>query len=100
MFDRDGFLQDANQWSPQLAGEIAAREALELTPAHWEIIELLREYYQQFEATPAMRALVKYTNQKLGPEKGRSIYLLGLFPGSPVLLGCKIAGLPKPRNCL
>ena len=100
MFDDEGFLQDPNQWSPTLAEEIAARESLELTAEHWEIIDLLRNYYQRFEASPAMRALVKYSSQELGPEKGRSIYLLSLFPGSPARLGSKIAGLPKPHNCL
>ncbi len=83
-----------------MASEIARREQLELTDAHWEILYLLRDYYQQFEASPAMRALVKFTRQQLGDEKGRSIYLLRLFPDSPAKLGSKIAGLPKPDNCL
>jgi tRNA 2-thiouridine synthesizing protein E len=47
-----------------------------------------------------MRALVKRTEQLLGSEKGRSIYLLQLFPTSPAKYSCKIAGLPKPANCL
>ena len=47
-----------------------------------------------------MRALVNYVRLKLGPDKGRSIYLLKLFPGSPAKIGSKIAGLPKPANCL
>jgi tRNA 2-thiouridine synthesizing protein E len=50
--------------------------------------------------SPAMRALVKYTEKKLGPEKGRSIYLLNLFPPSPAKVASKIAGLPRPTNCL
>jgi tRNA 2-thiouridine synthesizing protein E len=47
-----------------------------------------------------MRTLVKYTSKELGAQKGRSIYLLKLFPGNPARLACKIAGLPKPPNCL
>jgi tRNA 2-thiouridine synthesizing protein E len=35
-----------------------------------------------------------------GFEKGRSIYLLRLFPGSPAKLVAKYAGLPKPKNCI
>jgi len=100
VFDKEGFLRDLEDWSPQVAEQIAAIEGIELGPAHWEVLELLRKYYQRFEASPAMRALVKYTGQELGAEKGRSIYLLSLFPGSPAKLGCKIAGLPKPDNCL
>jgi tRNA 2-thiouridine synthesizing protein E len=47
-----------------------------------------------------MRPLVKYTANKLGPDNGKSLYLLSLFPGSPAKIGSKIAGLPKPDNCL
>ena len=99
-FDREGFLRKLCDWNPAVAEQIAERENLELTPAHWEILELLRSYYQEFDSSPAMRALVKYCALKLGAEKGRSIYLLSLFPGSPAKIGSKIAGLPKPDNCL
>ena len=100
MFDEEGFLQELGQWSPQIAEEIALRESITMNEEHWEIIHLLRDYYQQYEASPAMRALVKFVKLKLGPDKGRSLYLLQLFPGSPAKLGSKIAGLPKPDNCL
>jgi len=99
-FDPEGFLRDLRDWSPTVAAQIAAAEAIELTPAHWEILDLLRAYYQRFDSSPAMRPLVKWVGQHLGPDKGRSIYLLSLFPGSPAKLGSKIAGLPKPDNCL
>lgn len=100
MFDDEGFLLQLNDWTPAVAEQIAQAEGIALGSAHWEVIELLREYYRRFEASPANRALVKFSAQQLGPEKGRSIYLLTLFPGSPAKIGSKIAGLPKPDNCL
>jgi tRNA 2-thiouridine synthesizing protein E len=99
-FDRDGFLRKLSDWSPAVAAQIASREGLELNREHWEVIELLRAYYDEFDASPAMRPLVKYCALKLGPDKGKSIYLMTLFPGSPAKVGSKIAGLPKPENCL
>ncbi len=99
-FDKEGFLRNLEDWTPAVAAEIASAEGIDLSDAHWEVIELLREFYRRFEASPANRALVKFAAQELGPEKGRSIYLLSLFPGSPAKLGSKIAGLPKPDNCL
>jgi len=99
-FDREGFLRRLGDWTPDVARQIAAAEQIELTEAHWEIIHLLREYYQEFDSSPAMRPLVKYCGLRLGRDKGRSIYLLALFPGSPAKLGSKLAGLPKPDNCL
>jgi len=98
--DEDGYLINLNDWDEEIANAIAAQENISLTSAHWEIINLLQEFYREFELSPAMRALVKYTEKKLGPEKGKSIYLLQLFPPSPAKITSKIAGLPRPTNCL
>lgn len=98
--DADGFLADFNAWNETIAEAFATSENIVLTAAHWEIIHSLREFYRQYEQSPAMRPLVKYVGQQLGKEKGNSIYLLKLFPGSPAKLGSKIAGLPRPENCL
>ena len=100
MYDKEGFLRDLEAWTPAIAEQIAAHEGIELTAAHWEIIDLLREFYRRYEASPANRALVNFTARELGADKGRSVYLMSLFPGSPARLGSKIAGLPKPDNCL
>ncbi|UJJ33273.1 TusE/DsrC/DsvC family sulfur relay protein [Halopseudomonas maritima] len=98
--DKEGFLQSLDDWSEAVAAELARREGIELTPAHMEVIHLLRSFYQTYQLSPAMRPLVKYVGQQLGKDKGNSMYLLGLFPGSPAKLGSKLAGLPKPDNCL
>ena len=99
-FDKEGFLRDLGEWSPEVAEQIALAEELVLSNSHWEVINLLREYYDLYDSSPAMRPLVKFCRLKLGADKGRSIYLMSLFPGSPAKLGSKIAGLPKPDNCL
>jgi tRNA 2-thiouridine synthesizing protein E len=99
-FDKLGFLKNLADWAPEVAEQIAGSEGLALTEQHWELITLIREYYREFDSSPAMRPLVKYTALKLGTEKGKSMYLLSLFPDSPAKLCSKIAGLPKPDNCL
>lgn len=83
-----------------MAEEIALASGLTLNADHWEIVNLVREYYAEFELSPVNRSLVKYTQTILGTEKGNSIYLNSLFAGSPAKLAAKIAGLPKPTNCL
>lgn len=98
--DRDGFLEDFHAWDPEVAAAIAADEGIELTAAHWEVLELLRRFYLEFQQSPAMRALVRYVGAELGEEKGNSRYLLALFPGSPARRGSRIAGLPRPEHCL
>lgn len=98
--DQEGFLVDLNDWSQTLAAELAHLEGIEFTDEHLEVVLALRRFYQRYQLSPAMRPLVKYIGLELGAEKGKSIYLLKLFPGSPAKLASKIAGLPKPDNCL
>lgn len=98
--DNDGYLAHLDDWSTEVATHLARQESIELSAAHWEVIYLLRQFYATYDISPAMRPLVKYTQQQLGPEKGKSIYLLRLFPGSPAKVAAKIAGLPRPTNCL
>ncbi len=98
--DDEGYLYNLEQWTPEVARLLAEEEQLELTEAHWEIIHLLREFYQQYQLSPAMRPLVKAVAASLGKDKGRSIYLMKLFPGSPAKVAARLAGLPKPDNCL
>ncbi len=98
--DGDGFLEHSEDWSNAVALAIAAQENIVLSEVHWEILYLLRDFYREFEQSPAMRALVKYVGLQLGKDKGNSIYLLKLFPGSPAKIASKIAGLPRPENCL
>ena len=42
--DKDGYLQRLQDWSPQVASALAAREGINLRAAHWEIIDLLRSF--------------------------------------------------------
>jgi len=98
--DKQGFLINLDDWNETLAHEIALEESITLTDAHWDIIHILRSFYQEYAVSPAMRILVKTVKQQLGDDKGNSIHLLSLFPGSPAKIASKIAGLPKPTNCL
>ncbi len=98
--DKEGYLVDLADWSEAVAEQLAANEGISLTDDHWALIQIIRAFYDQFEVSPAMRVLVKHTREQLGEEKGNSIYLLKLFPGSPAKVLAKISGLPRPTNCL
>ena len=98
--DKEGYLEELSAWDESVAEALAQRDDITLTAAHWEILNLLRDFYQRFEHSPPMRVLVKSVKQALGEEKGNSIYLLQLFPGSPAKLAARIAGLPRPTHCL
>lgn len=98
--DKEGYLKQLADWDESVAEAIAVTEGIQLGEQHWQILNLVRQFHQQFEHSPAMRILVKYVRQQLGEEKGNSIYLMQLFPQSPAKLAAKIAGLPRPTNCL
>lgn len=98
--DKEGFLIDLATWSKAVAEELAARERVELTDSHWQIIETVRDFHASTEVSPAMRAFVKLVRQQLGDELGNSIALMQLFGESPAKTAAKISGLPRPTNCL
>ena len=83
-----------------MAHRLAATEGLVLSDSHWQIIDLLRDFFERTETSPAMRPFVKLAKDHLGEDYGSSVYLMGLFGGSPAKTAAKIAGLPRPTNCL
>lgn len=98
--DEEGYIVDIGQWSEELADLIATQEDIEMTDEHWEVINFLREYYQEYQIAPAIRVLVKAMKKSFGEEKGNNKYLYNLYPYGPAKQACKIAGLPKPTGCI
>ena len=98
--DKDGYLVQLADWSEDVAHALAQLEALDLSADHWEILALLRQFYETFQLSPATRPLIKYVAGQIGPEKGNSAHLNRLFKGTPAKLAAKLAGLPKPTNCI
>lgn len=98
--DNEGYLKDTTQWSEGLAQAIAANEGITLSPEHWEVVRFVREFYLEFNTSPAIRMLVKAMANTFGEEKGNSRYLYRLFPKGPAKQATKIAGLPKPVKCI
>ncbi|MBC6428723.1 MAG: TusE/DsrC/DsvC family sulfur relay protein [Cellvibrionales bacterium] len=97
---REGFLRDRRQWNHAVATALAAAHGTQLSPAHWEILELLRDYCAKGHPPPAMRTLAAEIRQHLGADKSRSLYLMRLFGPSPAKMAARLAGLPRPKNCL
>ena len=98
--DSEGYLKDTTQWSEAMAEVIAAQEGITLAVEHWEVVSFVREFYLEFNTSPAIRMLVKAMANKFGEEKGNSRYLYRLFPKGPAKQATKIAGLPKPVKCI
>lgn len=98
--DDDGYLLDLDSWSKDVAEYIAQQEGVEMTEAHWEVVNFLRDYYAEYKIAPMIKILIKEMKKMFGPEKGNNAYLYQLYPAGPALQACKIAGLPKPTGCV
>lgn len=98
--DAQGYLLDHTQWEEGMIELLAKEEEIELTEAHLEVVHFVRDFYEEFNTSPAVRMLVKAMEKAHGPEKGNSKYLFKLFKKGPAKQATKLAGLPKPAKCL
>jgi tRNA 2-thiouridine synthesizing protein E len=94
------YLDNLPIWSTKTAHQLAATDGIDIDENRLKILLVAREFYNRYGFSPSMRPLCKVVSENLGSEKGRSIYLNQLFPGSPAKLVAKLAGLPKPKNCI
>ncbi|UCH52959.1 MAG: TusE/DsrC/DsvC family sulfur relay protein [Pseudomonadota bacterium] len=98
--DEEGYLVNRSDWNEDVAKAMAKADNCDLSDNHWEVINFLREYYDEYQIAPAVRVLTKAIGKKLGADKGNSKYLYELFPYGPAKQACKYAGLPKPTGCV
>lgn len=90
--NEEGYLTDSKQWNKEVAAEIAKEEEIELTEKHFELLNFLREKYEEG---------LDITIRKVG--KSGLIDIKGfytLFPKKPLKKSSRIAGIPKPTSCI
>ena len=92
--DAEGFLLDADQWTPEVAQGIAEEAGLALTCAHWSVIRFVRGDTATTGVSPGPRRI---TTSCPGVTM-RDLY--ALFPKGPGKLVARVAGVPKPKACL
>lgn len=85
--DTDGHLYYPGEWNAAVAEELARRRGFVLTPAHWPVIDALRDYYFHFGSAPTMDPICRF----FGSERER---VRALF--QTCLDAWLIAGLPNP----
>jgi len=98
--DEEGYITNLSDWNKDVALEIAKTENIEMDDERWEVVNFLRDYYDEYQIAPAVRVLIKAIKKSMGPEKGNNKYMYELFPYGPAKQACKIAGLPKPTGCV
>lgn len=90
------FRHAPEDWTPEIALELARTEKIELGDDHWETLRALQEYFARHEAETIRRRALHDALEEKFHHKGGMKYLYTLFPGGPVAQGCRLAGLKPP----
>lgn len=90
----DGRLENIEDWTPVLAEQMAKNEGLSLTPAHWDVINAIREYYKEYNFSPILKLLRKELSKRFGAERASIEALDALFPNGVQQQGSRLAGIP------
>lgn len=90
--DVEGYMTNPDQWSGEIAKDIAKELNTELTQTHWDVLNWLREQHYQGQEVNIRKV------GKSGIVDIKQFYQL--FPGGPLKNASKIAGLKKPTSCL
>ena len=88
----EGYMTDASQWTKEVAAGLAKEDGIELTDKHFEVLEFLRNASEKGETL----TIRKVGKSGIVDIKG----LYQLFPGGPLKLSSKFAGIPKPASCV
>ncbi len=91
--DVDGYLASIDDWSVNVAEQLAREEGIEeMTARHWKLIAAIRFHYERYGESPGCRDILIES----GFTK-KDIY--ELFPPFGHKTANKVARLPKPIEC-
>lgn len=91
-FNDEGYMTDPSQWNEDIARELAKEEDIDLTEDHMKVLKFLREKYNE----GAQLSIRKVGKSGIIDIKG----LYKLFPGGPLKISSRLAGIPKPQSCV
>lgn len=99
--DDDGHLQNHRLWTPAVAQLLADTLELVLTEQHFQILEKVQLFYAKYDHAPATRPLIKHLQKELPELTITNQSLQADFKTGLVARHLsRLAGLPKPANCL
>jgi TusE/DsrC/DsvC family sulfur relay protein len=91
--DDEGYLVNHSQWNKDVAAALAAEEGINLTDAHWKVLNFIDTDFRDKGVVPGMRRM-----NKVGNIPTKDLY--ALFPDGPIKKAAKISGYPKPVSCV
>lgn len=91
--DGEGYLVNREDWSEEVARELATRDGMEITDQIMDLLNAARTMYDENGVVPPIRKFSKA--MKLSTKD-----LYDIFQKGPMKLVCKWGGLPKPTGCV
>lgn len=98
--DQDGHLVDYTIWDESVAQQLAQSLDLELNAWHFEILQAVRQFYAQFGHSPATRPLIKFLMKTVNADINNAMLQERFNTGLVARDLSRLAGVPKPANCL
>ncbi|MDN3398219.1 TusE/DsrC/DsvC family sulfur relay protein [Psychrobacter sp. APC 3426] len=99
--DQDGHLCDHAIWTPAIAQQLADTLEVHLEEEHLQVLQQVRAFFDKFNHAPATRPLIKWLQKTLPEHDMSNQKLQQLFKTGLVARHVnRLAGLPKPPNCL
>jgi tRNA 2-thiouridine synthesizing protein E len=99
--DEDGHLCDHTIWTPAIAQQLADTLEVQLAEEHLQVLLQVRAFFAKFNHPPATRPLIKWLQKTLPEYDISNQKLQQLFNTGLVARHVnRLAGLPKPPNCL
>jgi TusE/DsrC/DsvC family sulfur relay protein len=90
----DGYLKNMNDWTPELAQRMALKEGVTLTEQHWDVLNIMREYYKEYNTSPILKLLRRELAKQYGKDRASIESLDMLFPYGVQKQGSRLAGVP------
>jgi len=91
--DGEGYLVNRDDWSEEVARELAKRDGMEVTD---QIMGFLNEARRMFDENGVVPPIRKFSKAMKVSTKD----LYEIFQKGPMKLVCKWGGLPKPTGCV
>jgi len=91
--DGEGYLYNRDDWTPDVALELARRDGVDLGETHMRYINEARRMYDENSVVPPIRKFSKAMGVST-----KDLY--SVFEHGPMKQICKWGGLPKPTGCV
>ena len=98
--DQDGHLVDYTLWNEDVAQQLSESLEIELSPWHFEVLNAVRQFYAQFGHSPATRPLIRFLMKVVSPDINNAVLQERFNTGLVARHLSRLAGVPKPANCL